>query len=65
MLVILEKANYSVEIIRSVGLGLMRFTYNGNIGNWFYFFTSFRDKVQHFRNKGWKIVKGSENELFK
>jgi hypothetical protein len=65
MLVILEKANYRVEIIRSVGLGLMRFTYNGKIGKWFYFFTSFRNKVQHFQNNGWKIVKGSESEVFK
>jgi len=60
MLVILKKANYRVTIIRSVGLALMRFTYDGNIGKWFYFYTDFQDKVQYFQNKGWKMVKGKQ-----
>ena len=64
MLVILKKGNYSVNIIRSLGLSLMRFTYNGSIGKWFYFYSNFREKVQHFLNKGWKLVKGRESELF-
>ena len=63
MPVILKKANYSVEIIRSVGLSLIRFTCNGRIGKWFYFYTNFLDKVRRFRNKGWKIVKGNTSEL--
>jgi hypothetical protein len=62
MLTILEKANNRVEIIQSPRQGLMRFRYNGQIGNWFDFYTNGRDKVQYFRNRGWKEVKDKESE---
>ena len=62
MLTILERENHRVEIINSPGHGLIRFRYNGQVGNWFDFYTNFKDKVQHFRNKGWKEVEDKETE---
>jgi hypothetical protein len=62
MLTILEKANNRVEIIQSPGHGLMRFRYNGQVGNWFDFYTNALDKVQYFRNRGWKEAQDKESD---
>jgi hypothetical protein len=55
MMVRLEKANYSVTIIRSVGLGLMSFSYNGNIGSGFIFIVILETRYRVFKIKvgGW------------
>jgi hypothetical protein len=63
MLTILEKANHTVEIIRESPFhGLMRFRYNGEIGNWFDIYSDAVDKVKYFRYKSWKEVEDKENE---
>ena len=63
MMVRLEKANYSVTIIRSVGLGLMSFSYNGNIGSGFIFIVILETRYSVFKIKAGKMVKGNPSEL--
>ena len=63
MLTILEKANYRVEIIRESSFhGLMRFRYNGQIGNWFDIYSNTVDKAKFFLIKGWKEVEDKESQ---
>ena len=63
MLTILEKANHRVEIIRESPFdGLMRFRYNGEMGNWFHIYSDPVNKFKCFRNKGWKEVEDKESE---